>query len=755
MPASPPRSPRRRGSLCIAFALFAIFVVPLYCRNEVALRSDAPLSQAMANVVFVWHMHQPYYVNSASKLAMMPWVRLHAVKGYLDMISVLDDYPDVHVNFNLTPVLMLQIEELVTGTVRDLWLEWSKKPAVELEEHEQLAILEHFFKIHHENLLHPYPRYAELLAKRGTAFYREKARNDLRHWSPEDFRDLQTWYNLAWCGFTAERLYPELSTLKRKGRHFTEEEKLRVLEIHMEILALIVPLYSKAEARGQVELTTTPFFHPILPLVYDSDIAERCMPGRARPKRFHWPQDALGQLQLAVDQHTRMFGRAPRGLWPSEGSIAPELIPLMERVGLKYFCSDEENLFNSLRRAGEHADHLELFQGWRVQHQGSSINAIFREKPLSDFIGFMAWRNEPHQAASHLLTHFRHICDQLNRDNELVPIILDGENCWENFRDGGENFLRELYAALSEDKRLECVTVEEYFRKHPPKRTVTNLHSGSWIRSDFDIWIGDEEENRAWDLLGKTREFLEQEMPVGVAGEAAMREIFAAEGSDWFWWYGPDFSTECDTLFDDLFRQHLKNVYTLCGHVPPPELDRPVIGGTAVALYRKPRHLLNPTLDGGDGHFFEWAGAGHYLAGSEQGAMFRDDRFLKDIRFGSTAHQLVIRSEVRRWDAFRLVLIVHSPGPHILQSEPMRRGETGRLHFRSTKGAGEEVGIIAAGNVIEVAIPFAELGAQEDSIMQFQVKIFHEGIERECYPESAPFEITVPGEDAPISNWFV
>src|SRR5688572_12275707 len=229
----------------------------------------------MANVVFVWHMHQPYYVNSASKLAMMPWVRLHAVKGYLDMISVLSEFPDIHVNFNLTPVLMLQIEELVTGKIRDLWLEWSRKPAAELEEHEQLAILEHFFKIHHENLLLPHPRYAELLAKRGAGFYRERARADLRHWTSEDLRDLQTWYNLAWCGFTAEKLFPELAALKRKGRHFTEEEKLRVLDIHMDILGRIVPLYAEAEARGQVELTTTPFFHPILPLVYDTDIAER------------------------------------------------------------------------------------------------------------------------------------------------------------------------------------------------------------------------------------------------------------------------------------------------------------------------------------------------------------------------------------------------------------------------------------------------------------------------------------------------
>jgi hypothetical protein len=450
-----------------------------------------------------------------------------------------------------------------------------------------------------------------------------------------------------------------------------------------------------------------------------------------------------------------MFGRAPRGLWPSEGSIAPELIPLMAKVGLKYFCSDEENLFNSLRRAGQHADHLELFHGWRVEHEGSAINAIFREKPLSDFIGFMAWRNEPHQAARHLLTHFRHICDQLNRPDELVPIILDGENCWENFRDGGEAFLRELYTGLSDDGRLTSCTVEDYFRRNPPKQKITALHSGSWIHSDFDIWIGDEDENRAWDLLGETRAFLEQQMPVGVAGELARMEIYAAEGSDWFWWYGPDFSTDCDGLFDELFRQHLKNVYTLCGHVPPPVLDLPISGGTPIALYRKPRRLLAPQLDGGDGYFLEWSGAGHYVAGSEQVAMFRDDRFLRELHFGSTTDQLVVRADVRRWADFQVILVVHAPGPHIVQSGSIKRGRTSSLLLRDHQGIQRNAGTISAGTVIEIGVPFTAIGATPGSAVQFQVKIFHEGIERECYPESAPFELIAPGADAQIANWFV
>ena len=712
----------------------------------------------MANVVFLWHMHQPYYVNPTSRVAMMPWVRLHAVKGYLDMVSVLADFPGVKVNFNLTPVLMLQIEELVRGEIRDLWLEWSRKPATELDENERLAILEHFFKIHHDNLLRPFPRYTELLEKRGPGFYRDRARAELRNWSAEDFRDLQTWFNLAWCGFTAQKLYPELGALKRKGRHFSEQDKLRVLDIHLEILARIPQLYADAETRGQAELTTTPFFHPILPLVYDSDFAERCMPGRPRPKRFHWPQDALAHLQLAVEQHTRMFGRAPRGLWPSEGSIAPELVPLMKQAGIQYFCSDEENLFNSLRRGGRHADHLELFQGWRVEHGGAAVNAVFREKPLSDFIGFMAARNEPHQSAEHLLTHFRHIADQIPHETGLIPIMLDGENAWETFKDGGETFLRELYDGLekSADQLTSC-TIEDYLRRCPPKQTISTLHTGSWISGDFDIWLGDDEENRAWNLLGETRQFLEGKLPSLTPGkkEMALREIYAAEGSDWFWWYGPDFTTDCDFLFDDLFRQHLKNVYSICAEVPPPELDRTIMGAEIIALYTKPRRQLTPRINGSVAPFFEWVGAGLYVAGSEQGAMFRDDRFLKSIRFACDTERLHLRFDLRRWGLFHIGIVFHQPSAFLVQTPVVARGRHGTVALSRRGGEDREVGTFAADQIVEMSIPFSALGVQPGQVVQFQVKVFEKNIERECYPENSPIELPVPGPESAFAQWVV
>ena len=707
-------------------------------------------------------MHQPYYVNPLTRTAMMPWVRLHSVKGYLDMISVIGDFPGVRVNFNLTPVLMLQIEELTGGKIRDLWLDWARKPAAELEELEKFAILENFFKINWDNLVKPFPRYWELLNKRGLTFYRDEVRRGLRYFSTQEFLDLQVWFNLAWCGYTAERLYPELAELKRKGRHFTEAEKQRVLDIHLEIMRLIPGKYREAEERGQVELTTTPFFHPILPLVYDSAFAERSLPGRQFPQRFAWPEDAAAQLTLAVEQHTRLFGKAPRGLWPSEGSIAPELIPLMQRSGIEYFCSDEENLFNSLRRDPAFkdvtVDHLELFQGWRVAYDGAAVNAVFREKPLSDFIGFMAAKNAPEAGAEHLLTHLRHIAGLVPAETGVIPLILDGENAWETFADGGEGFLRALYGGIEADsERLRSTTIEEYFRQHPPRKQLTTLHTGSWISSNFDIWIGEDEENRAWDLLGETRAFLQREIDAGSlapeARAAALREIYAAEGSDWFWWYGPDFSTDNDALFDELFRLHLKNVYALCGGIAPAALDVPITSARVTPLYSVPERPISPALGGGS--FFDWIGAGQYVAGSEQGAMYRADRIVRKIHFGSDARTFFLRVEVRKWEPIELLVQFQQPAGIVVRTSVLMHGGVGEFTIGRAGGETRTRTSLVLNGAIELAVPLADLGLAGEAPVAFQVRVFRDGIERECYPETAPIQFTLLGADFALRNWIV
>ncbi|MEI8234711.1 MAG: glycoside hydrolase family 57 protein [Verrucomicrobiota bacterium] len=702
----------------------------------------------MANVVILWHMHQPYYVNPLTRVAMMPWVRLHCVKGYLDMIALPQDYPALRLNFNLTPVLLQQIEEIVEGRITDLWLERSRKPAASLEAAEKAALLEDFFKAHWGNMVKPYPRYAELLHRRGETIRRGDLPRLAAQFGTQDFLDLQVWFNLAWCGYTACRRYPELAALKAKGRGFTETEKARLLAIHLEIMRSIPLVYRAAEERGQVELTTTPYFHPILPLVYDTAFAERSLPGREFPRRFHWPQDAAAQVTLAMENHARLFGRRPRGLWPSEGSVAPEMIPLLQAAGIEYFCSDEENLFRSIHRDPAYAqtkiDHLELFQGWRIQSDGAAVHGIFRDRPLSDFIGFTAARNPPQQAAAHLIGHLRNIAERLPAERTLIPIILDGENAWEQFADGGEAFLRALYEGLTaEPARLRSRTMETYFHEHPPVRTLHTLHTGSWIASNFDIWIGEPEENRAWDLLGAARAFLQEQSDHNkrlpkAKRDAALREIYAAEGSDWFWWYGPDFSTENDGLFDGLFRQHLKNVYLLCNALPPPELDLPIPGYTPPAFH-PPQRLIAPRLGGGSAET-EWEHAGSYLPGAEEGAMHEGTRLAKKLWFGCGKTHLYVRLDLAQpapFPPFALRLLLSRPGA----VETMEIG-TGLLCKPGPGGFTLPCAQPKARTTLEVTetgvewkLSLRELGLPPGAPFGIRLALWRDGMERERYPE--------------------
>jgi alpha-amylase/alpha-mannosidase (GH57 family) len=718
-------------------------------------------------VVLLWHMHQPYYVNPLTKKAMMPWVRLHAAKGYLDMIDLVTAQPEIRVNFNFTPVLVRQILELVNREVEDEWEYLSRKPAAALDEKERRHLLENFFKINWDTLVRPFPRYAQLLAKRGANYTLARLDSLVRTFSEGDLRDLQTLYNLQWCGFSAARRFPLLKELKAKGRDFTEEEKTAVLDIHRQILGLVLGEYRAAAERGQIELTTTPYFHPIMPLVYDTNIARRCQPQSPLPSPFSAPEDVRAQLRLAQELHEKVFGRRARGLWPSEGSIAPEIVPLMVEAGFDYFCSDEGNLFKSLANdpawSSRRVEHFELFQGWRIHAGGSSIQALFRERPLSDFIGFDAASNEPAKAVAHLIDNLRNIAKVAPEGRAVAPLILDGENAWEAFPDSGEAFLTSFYRALVDAPDLTPCRLGDYFDAHPAQAETSTLHSGSWIRSDFDIWIGDPEENKAWEWLKETRHFLVERLAQGnVSPERAAEawwEIYAAEGSDWFWWYGPDFTIDTDFLFDELFRLHLQNVYRILGIEPPAHLDVPICLPSDHLGYTKPLRLLAPDLSGETEHYFNWLGAGELDLTRQQTAMFQGDRIGQKLFFGFGPNDFFLRLDLNRLPEAILLRFLLPHAARVTLRHP-RAGETAVMFESSRDGVvftpAPAAGLLASwGNSLIVTVPRRLLGIEPGHEFAFFVQVLEKGLQRERYPERGAIEINAPSLDFEAEQWFV
>ncbi|HXX75389.1 MAG TPA: glycoside hydrolase family 57 protein [Nitrospiraceae bacterium] len=730
-----------------------------------------------AHVCFLWHMHQPYYTDPVAGFASMPWVRLHATKAYYDMAFLLEKFPTVKATFNFTPSLLLQLQEIGAGTVRDLFQERAQRPAADLTAEENAFLIRHFFSANWATMVRPSPRYHELLVKRGTEVQEQDLERVARQFSTQDFLDLQVWHNLAWFGYGTTHRYPRLAALRTKNRNFTEEDKQEVLALQRVAVQEVVPMYRRLLDRGQIELTTSPFFHPILPLVIDTDTTRRARPDLPLPPRFSAPEDAEAQLRRAVEFHTAAFGQAPAGLWPSEGSVCPEMIPMVTRAGLRWLATDEGILARSLESAQQpwHR-HQDLYQPYRVGPDGQAATIVFRDRDLSDAFGFVYHKTAPESAAEDVLRRLRNITHDAPQERALVAIVLDGENPWEHYHDGGERFLSLLYTALShraldqEGLRVSVATISEALAATPAPTRLTQLHSGSWINQDYKIWIGHQEDNRGWELLGHTRARLTDLAPnlPPDRAQAAWTELYAAEGSDWFWWYGDDFDTAYKEEFDRLFRTHLRNVWMHMGLTPPDILNQPlcIIARKPDAdRVTQPVALLAPTIDGVVTDFFEWRGAGSINPHPPLGAMWKTDGIFSAIFFGWSLDHLYLRLDPDtaaqdRQDGMIVEILLQCPRHTFRLSFSL--ASSGADHFTLFHGSSpdswREVGpyrSIARRTVLELGVPIKDLELEQGQEVRLSLIVLEQNLEVARYPYQNPATLVVPGPEFDGSAWRV
>jgi alpha-amylase/alpha-mannosidase (GH57 family) len=722
----------------------------------------------MLNVAFFWHMHQPYYRDPASGEYTLPWVRLHAVKGYYDMISILKDFPAIRQNFNLVPSLLLQLREYEGGKARDVFLDHSRRKAEELTPDEKKFLLANFFMCNWETMVKPYPGYFALLAKRGFKVPEYRWDEILAPFNPQDYRDLQVWFNLTWCGHRARETKEVVRELLRKGRMFSEEDKNALLDTHQEIVREVIPLYRDLRRNGQAELTVSPFYHPILPLLINSEHARRSMPNASLPTCFAHPEDAAVQVRNAVAFFEKTFGGKPAGMWPSEGSVSPELIPLVQKAGISWMASDEGVLFRSLS-GGFGRSHL--YQAYRVCFQGAEAAMVFRDHNLSDLVGFTYAKNPPEPAARDLVGHLENIRKSLPDDERrIVLIALDGENPWEAFPDGGREFLRRLYDLLSSHPAIRTVRVEDFLTRFPPQETLNHLHTGSWIDQNFRIWIGSPEENHAWDCLRRTRDFLENAVSAdpGLAPEtkeAAWEEIYSAEGSDWFWWFGDDFMSDNDEEFDRLFRSHLGQVHRLLGAPVPDYLVKPIAVPHEVKPTIEPIGLIAPILDGQITHFYEWREAGYFAARPMGGSMHQAEGFLKGLHYGFNLENLYFRIDPivqTRNHLEGVQFVIHLLAPTEFQIRfPVHpsAGEMGIFHLSragsSSASPPRVLFSIGQGAIIELSVPFRDISCRPKEKLDFVLRVQKGDLEIERYPRSGYLSLIVPDRDYEQAVWQV
>ena len=728
-------------------------------------------------LAFLWHQHQPYYKDEDQQIYILPWVRFHGLKDYFDMIEILDHYLDIKQNFNLVPSLLIQLCDYVENNAEDQILRLTLTKPEDLTTEQKAFILKHFFMANREQMIKPYPRYWELWQKHQINPGQQRMQSDF---SNQDFRDLQVWYNLCWTGEAHKSKSPFIDLIK-KNRNFTETDKQTLITAQRDILAAVIPKHKQAASRGQIELSVSPFYHPILPLLCDTDIAKISMPSITLPlHRFSYPEDANSQLEKAKLYFENLFQIPLRGIWPSEGSISEQVLELAIENGIQWAASDEEILFQSLRlsKSPQVEQREVLYQSYVYETEKGKINLFFRDHTLSDLIGFVYQNWEAKKAATDFVSRVLQIRERIlqTRGEEylahsIVSVILDGENCWEFYPHNGRPFLQALYERLSQEPLIQTITFSEFIKTQQDFPRLASVFPGSWINHNFSIWIGHPEDNLAWEYLYQTRQALKTAEQSGKYPpeilQKAKEEIFIAEGSDWWWWYGDDHSTENAKEFDALFRNHLIHVFKILGQDAPPLLYHPIHKD----VYKKvitvpPKGFIEPVLDGLQTNYFEWLGAGIFDVTQRGTAMHQTSQLIYRIYFGFNLESCYFRIDPKvSWDKIQtpeleLVIEILRPKPYRLVfglTDLLSGKSDGMIWHREKDSWLPKSQHVTAGykDFFETGVPFKLIEASTKEVVGFRVRIFKAGNSIETWPENELILFQVPDEDFERYDWQV
>ena len=569
----------------------------------------------------------------------MPWVRLHAIKDYLDMVTILDKFKNVKLNFNLVPVLLDSLIDYGQNNLHDIHSRLTVKPVEDLTDDDKEFIINNFFDANFHYMILPYEEYNRLYQKTQL-----NETGDINIFTDQEYSDLMALFNLAWFDLTYKNKYPDLKKLIKKGKNYSLEDRIKIIEIQRDIIRKIIPTYKKFMEKGKIEITTSPYYHPILPILLDiNDVVKT----DDLPQNLNMELDAKMQTKAAIDRIEELFGKRPRGIWPSEHCITPKVPEMLKELGVEWTISDEGILSNSLNFefVRDFRGYLEDPYHLLKSYNYNGMNIIFRDAMLPNLIGFEYPNHSAEGAANDLYDRIKVAQDKLLSspdEHHLLTIAMDGENCWENYSQDGEEFLSKIYSLIENDDTLETVLISDYLEKDTPK-PLNNLSSGSWINRNFKLWIDEPLKNLAWTYLKQVRDDFSnfvKENPLNPNIEAAKKELFICEGSDWFWWYGEPNDSGRDNIFDYIFREHLKNIYNFLGLKSPEYLDVPLLSAISKPS-RYPKHEISPKINGKFEDDNEWIDAGCIRI--PDGPVLKENKFYDKIYFGYDKDNLYLR----------------------------------------------------------------------------------------------------------------
>jgi len=696
-------------------------------------------------LALIWHFHQPDYIDPETSAPSMPWTRLHALKDYADMAAFLARHPTIRATFNVVPTLLDQMQTLASGGGRpDPFLALALKEPADLTFEERAFVIGHFFSLNRDMMAVGLKRLNELHALRGDAPAAAIGKSEVERFDDQALLDLQVLFHVAWSGPLLQS-EPLIAGLRAKGRGYTEDDKRALFARHREFLADVIPRWRRLYDAEQVELSVTPYFHPILPLVCDLGSALEAIPDLRLPAaRFQGVEDADLQLAKGMEAFHQAFGRSAAGGWPSEGAISERALERMGLSGYRWAASDEDVLFASLGEtlpaepAAKEARRAELlYRPWRYK-DGPVL--LFRDHDLSDRIGFAYATRPAGEAAHDFVSRLLHLRDVLPDDDTpyVVSVILDGENAWEHYPEHAAPFFDALYGALAAEPRIQTVTASEAAQADRA-RALPKIVAGSWIYRNLATWVGHPEKNRAWELLAAARESILQARGAPRWEDPAWRMILAAEGSDWFWWYGDDHPTEYGAEFDAGFRDKLRGAYAEAQLPVPPVLDEP-IRRTPVRGQTRPSGPVRAKIDGRVGDYFEWRTAGRVAC--IYGAMHAAVRFASDMYFGTDGSTIFVRLDPFEPGALDgTSVVVRTPSSDAPALEAVAGGAAGDL-------------VTALERVLELSAPF-ELLAERGAPARFAIEIRDANGATQRIPSDGFVEVARPEDDPSRYDWVV
>jgi alpha-amylase/alpha-mannosidase (GH57 family) len=552
------------------------------------------------NVVLCWHMHQPYYREGLKGAYHLPWVYLHGIKDYSDMAAHLERYPEMHAVVNFAPVLLEQLEDYAQQL--DVLLKQGKPTQdhmlnllsgverIPSDVASRLRIVQDCQRCHAPRMIHPYPAFHHLLNMVGPSSETDKTglQRHLGYLSEQYFLDLLTWYHLAWLGHSLKKL-PLTKRLMSQEKDFSAADRHELLHLIQHCMAGLIPRYRALAERGQIELSVTPYGHPIVPLLNDFANLRDALPDVPVPESPGYPGGAKRSrwhLQHGVEVFEHYFGMKPTGVWLSEGGVSEDALAQLDEMGMAWTASGEGVLHNSCSKSGCADDEAQarntLFSPVRID--GFKANVFFRDDGLSDLIGFKYSDWHADDAVANFVQQLENIASFFGEtaDQHVVSVILDGENAWEYYPDNGHHFLDALYASLSSHPTLKVSTFAKQAARVPAK-PMKRLAAGSWVYGSFSTWIGSEDKNSGWDYLVAAKKAYDSVVAAGKLNAdqlaQATRQLAVCEGSDWFWWFGDYNPAGSVSDFEQLFRTQLRELYRMIGVAPPALLDVPLSSG--------------------------------------------------------------------------------------------------------------------------------------------------------------------------------